>query len=174
MPVDRQRFGRLEAFPIGGRGFPSLTDREIPMLNDLEDVVLVGFPDGQRADRTRLPLALPGRNAEPWAVPLNVNGERSIAAQVFGGSSGSPVFVIRRRPPEHWQAIGKEVLPSSMTLFVGLVVAGREVTRRIAVSDDEVTVDGTVRESLGVAQVIRQELLFETIAAFDGGLALSM
>ena len=57
------------------------------------DVLFVGYPDGYYDEKNNLPLVRTGSLA---SLPdLDFNGERVIAidAQVFPGSSGSPVFI---------------------------------------------------------------------------------
>lgn len=79
--------------------FRSISSLNIPnpeqekQLDAIEEVVFVGYPNGIWDSKNFTPIARKGTTATPFA--LNYGGEKKflIDASVFGGSSGSPVFV---------------------------------------------------------------------------------
>lgn len=81
------------------RGFSPeqmLTEAQAQELDALEDVTFVGYPNGLFDTANFLPIARRGQTATP--LQNNYRGEPAflIDASVFGGSSGSPVFIFDR------------------------------------------------------------------------------
>jgi hypothetical protein len=59
----------------------------------VEDVFFVGYPEGIFDVKNHLPIIRKGITASPYDVDFNGNKKFLIDAQVFPGSSGSPVFI---------------------------------------------------------------------------------
>ncbi len=66
---------------------------EIENLDAIEPVTFIGYPDGIWDKKNLLPIARRGTTASPIEVDFNGAPQFIIDASVFGGSSGSPVFV---------------------------------------------------------------------------------
>lgn len=59
----------------------------------IEDVLFVGYPNGIFDQKNHLPIMRRGITASPYNVDFNGGKKFLIDAQVFPGSSGSPVFI---------------------------------------------------------------------------------
>ncbi len=59
----------------------------------IEDVLFVGYPNGIRDEKNHIPLIRKGMTATPFEIDYNGQKKFLIDAQVFPGSSGSPVFI---------------------------------------------------------------------------------
>lgn len=59
----------------------------------IEDVLFVGYPNGIFDMKNHLPIMRRGITASPYNVDFNGGKKFLIDAQVFPGSSGSPVFI---------------------------------------------------------------------------------
>lgn len=90
-------------------------------LDALEDVVFVGYPNGIYDRANFLPVMRRGTTATPPEVDYNGLPAFLIDAAVFGGSSGSPVFILSKgvtTTREGGVSIGAPTL-----MFVGVVAA---------------------------------------------------
>jgi Trypsin-like peptidase domain len=76
---------------------PSLikADEELKELNAVEDILMVGYPNGLWDSTNNFPLLRRGITASHPAVDFMVDGVATTVADVasFPGSSGSPVFI---------------------------------------------------------------------------------
>lgn len=68
---------------------------QIEEIDAFEEVVFVGYPNGIWDRENLIPIMRKGTTATPYAI--DYEGERKflIDASVFGGSSGSPVFIYK-------------------------------------------------------------------------------
>lgn len=73
-----------------------LTKEQAEDLDALENVTFIGYPDGMWDEINCLPIARRGQTATPIQVDYCGNPSFLIDASVFGGSSGSPVFLFDR------------------------------------------------------------------------------
>jgi hypothetical protein len=69
------------------------SDSEIRDLTPLEDVLIVGYPDGIFDSKNNLPVLRRGITATPAYIDFEGRREFLIDASIFPGSSGSPVFL---------------------------------------------------------------------------------
>lgn len=69
------------------------TAEQILELDSIESVTFVGYPNGVWDKQNRLPIARKGTTATPISVDFENTPRFLIDASVFGGSSGSPVFI---------------------------------------------------------------------------------
>jgi hypothetical protein len=69
-------------------------DEATASLNSIEDVTFVGYPNGVWDSKNYLPIARKGTTASPMEVDFENSPRFLIDASVFGGSSGSPVFIL--------------------------------------------------------------------------------
>lgn len=69
------------------------TDAQMRELDAFEQVVFVGYPNGIWDGKNYLPIMRKGTTATPLYVDYEGESKFLIDASVFGGSSGSPVFV---------------------------------------------------------------------------------
>lgn len=73
----------------------SIPDRDrLDKIDALESVTFVGYPNGIWDKANLLPVARRGATASPLAIDFENTPCFLIDASVFGGSSGSPVFLL--------------------------------------------------------------------------------
>jgi hypothetical protein len=77
---------------------PSLvpTSAELRDLTPLEDVLIVGYPDGIFDSKNNVPVFRRGITATPAYLDFEGRKEFLIDAAIFPGSSGSPVFLFNQ------------------------------------------------------------------------------
>ncbi|WP_083868169.1 trypsin-like peptidase domain-containing protein [Halomonas smyrnensis] len=68
-------------------------ENQIKDLDAYEEVVFVGYPNGIWDKANLLPIMRKGTTATPFSVDYEGEKKFLIDASVFGGSSGSPVFI---------------------------------------------------------------------------------
>jgi len=89
-----------------------LTDAIAEELDSMEQVVVMGYPDGLYDRHNLTPIVRSGSTATP--IRLDYNGEPTflIDAPIFPGSSGSPVYLVDRMGmvPGVFGATGKVIL----------------------------------------------------------------
>lgn len=73
-----------------------LTDEQTPEMDAVEEVWMVGYPDGIHDTVNNLPVVRRGITATPFAVDYEGGPRFLIDASVFPGSSGSPVYLYDR------------------------------------------------------------------------------
>lgn len=65
-------------------------------LDAIESVTFIGYPNGVWDTKNLLPVARRGTTATPFTVDFEGSPRFLIDASVFGGSSGSPVFLLNQ------------------------------------------------------------------------------
>lgn len=95
----------IEMIPAGTESFDAI-----------EDVLFVGYPNGIFDEKNHLPIIRKGITASPFEVDFNGGKKFIIDAQVFPGSSGSPVFI-----KEQNMKNGSLRLGSERYFFVGVI-----------------------------------------------------
>jgi hypothetical protein len=86
-------------------------------LSAIQSIVFVGYPNGMRDEKNLLPIARRGFTASPYVVDFNGLPLFLIDANVFPGSSGSPVMVL----DEGAYASHGGIEAGSRVYFLGLV-----------------------------------------------------
>ena len=74
------------------------TDAELAELTPLEEILVVGYPNGIIDKAHNIPVFRRGITATPAYIDFNNTKEFLIDASIFPGSSGSPVFCLIRGP----------------------------------------------------------------------------
>ncbi len=103
-----------------------ITDDLIPTreveatLDAIEDIKFIGYPNGIWDTINLLPVARKGSTASPISVDFENSPRFIIDASVFGGSSGSPVFILNQGMVT--DKMGTTTVGSRI-LFVGVVAA---------------------------------------------------
>lgn len=77
---------------VAASSIPS--DHQLQELNPTEEVVFVGYPNGIWDSANLLPVMRRGSAASPLQVDFENTPRFLIDASVFGGSSGSPVYIV--------------------------------------------------------------------------------
>lgn len=72
------------------------TEEQTRELDAVEPVTFIGYPNGVWDSKNLLPVARRGTTASPIEVDFEGTPRFLIDASVFGGSSGSPVFILNQ------------------------------------------------------------------------------
>lgn len=70
-----------------------LNEKDIADLSKIEDVTIIGYPDGIWDCYNNLPIVRKGITATPICYNFENTPKFLIDAAIYGGSSGSPVFI---------------------------------------------------------------------------------
>lgn len=89
-------------------------------LDAIESVTFVGYPNGIWDSSNLLPVARRGTTASPLVVDFENTPRFLIDASVFGGSSGSPVFIFNQGM--FTEKTGGTTIGSRL-LFIGVIAA---------------------------------------------------
>ncbi len=110
-----------------------VTESEMDELSSIEDVTVVGYPDGIWDSYNNLPILRRGITAT--SIKFNFENEPKflIDAAIYGGSSGSPVFIFNQGS----YSVGNTLYAGSRLKFVGIVyaVAQHTVTGDLKIVD---------------------------------------
>lgn len=93
-------------------------DDKIKDLDAIESVTFVGYPNGIWDSQNHLPVARRGTTASPIEVDFEGKPCFLIDASVFGGSSGSPVFIFNQGA---WAERNAVIMGSSRLMFIGVI-----------------------------------------------------
>lgn len=96
---------------------PSVSD--IEAMTAMEDVVVVGYPDGIWDEVNNRPVFRKGITATHYAFDYNGKKEFLVDASIFPGSSGSPVFMLNEGIVQ--DKFGRIELAKSRSLLLGVV-----------------------------------------------------
>lgn len=94
------------------------TSQQIAELDALEPVTFIGYPNGIWDSKNLLPVARKGVTASPIEVDFEGTPRFLIDASVFGGSSGSPVFILNHGS---WADKKDGMVIGSRFHFVGVI-----------------------------------------------------
>jgi hypothetical protein len=122
-----------------------VTDAQREELTALESVVFVGYPMGLYDKKNQLPILRVGYTASPIWADFEGEPRFLIDAEVFGGSSGSPVFILNE---------GAYSTPSGIAIGVRFFLIGM-VTSAIN------TTPGSVlpNQHIGIGSVLRADAI---------------
>jgi len=96
------------------------TAEQLKELDALEPVTFIGYPNGIWDSKNLLPVARRGTTATPIEVDFEGTPRFLIDASVFGGSSGSPVFILNHGS---WAPKNGGLTIGSRLYFVGVIAA---------------------------------------------------
>lgn len=143
------------------------TPQQLEQLDAIESVTFIGYPNGIWDKTNLIPVARRGTTATPLAVDFEGTPRFVIDASVFGGSSGSPVFIFNQGM--FTDKKGNTSIASRL-LFVGVVAAvffKTELNQIVAVPVPTVTAPMVSnREMLDLGIVFKSRTVVETIEAF--------
>ena len=88
-------------------------------LNAVEEVLMVGYPNGLWDRKNNLPVARTGITATPPGVDWNGRKEFLIDCAVYPGSSGSPVYLFS--PSGTRLSVGHTVVTTDRVILLGIV-----------------------------------------------------
>lgn len=75
-------------------------EEQIKQMDAIEPITFIGYPNGIWDSTNLLPVARRGTTASPIEVDFEGSPRFLIDASVFGGSSGSPVFILNQGPSQ--------------------------------------------------------------------------
>ena len=119
------------------RGIPNdliPTTAQLNDLNAVEEITMVGYPNGLWDSRNNLPIVRRGITATPAFRDYHGKDEFVIDAACFPGSSGSPVFILNQGLV--YDKRGNTQLGMSRLMFIGILYAGPQfsATGRIVIA----------------------------------------
>lgn len=146
---------------------------DIPTLDELkndfsriEDITVVGYPDGIWDPINNIPIVRKGITATPLQVDFENTPRFLIDAAIYGGSSGSPVYIFNQGS---YSVPGKGLFAGSRLKLIGVVyaVAQHTVTGDVEFIDVPAAktpvAKTTIPNNLGVAIHARKILDFESL-----------
>lgn len=102
--------------------FPS--QETIDGMSSLEDIIMVGYPTGLADQVNNFPIVRRGITSTPYAANYQGRSESLADIPVFGGSSGSPIFIVN----EGSYATADGIAFGHRFIFVGVLYAGHTET----------------------------------------------
>lgn len=149
---------------IDSRIIPNTSQSE--NLEPVEDILLVGYPNGLWDERNNMPLVRKGITAS--APYLNYNGKKEfvIDAACFPGSSGSPVFLYNNG--SYRDKVNHSIVLGSRLYFLGILYGGpsslirsKLATKGTSSVDKTIEMTATIPNNLGY--VIKAEVMNDFI-----------
>lgn len=122
-----------DIFYIDSSSFPT-TDFVKEFISPIEDIILIGYPDGRYDDNTHIPIIYKGITSTPYSH--DYKGKKIFMAQLpgIGGESGSPVFLYSK----NYYSDNEDRIYGSggQFIFLGLLWAGWTSNSRKSIIDD--------------------------------------
>lgn len=98
------------------------TQEQLDALTTLEDVVMVGYPNGLSDEINNFPLFRRGSTASHPAVDFNGKPEAMVDMACFPGSSGSPILLLNENG--YRSKTGDYYMGSSRVFLLGVLARG--------------------------------------------------
>ncbi|MFF9199986.1 trypsin-like peptidase domain-containing protein [Streptomyces sp. NPDC014779] len=147
----------IQAIPL------SLLTTEMPSLfvDAMEEITFVGYPHGYRDPRHLTPIARRGITATPIELDYGGKPVFLIDGSVFGGSSGSPVFLFNQGT---YQSGPKETTVGTRIALVGIVAQTMVRNAQLPVVEDvAATPHVKVAQELNLGVAFNARAIKETI-----------
>lgn len=150
---------------------PTLSELEV-QFSKIEDIIVVGYPDGIWDSYNNIPIVRKGITATPLQINFENAPKFLIDAAIYGGSSGSPVFVFNQGS---YSTADGNLYVGNRIKFVGIVyaVAQHTVTGELKIQNipsvKKPITQTLIPNNLGV--VIKAEKMydFESILKYKFG-----
>lgn len=153
--------------------YTTLTKKEIirddymfENISNIEDITVVGYPDGIWDDVNNLPIVRQGITATSLKYDFSGKAEFLIDSAIFGGSSGSPVFIFNQGS----YSIKNNLYAGGRLMLVGIVYAvalhtvnGKVKIVQAPTSQKQIVSETNIPNNLGVVIKARKILDFESI-----------
>lgn len=143
------------------------TKEQLKELDALETVTFLGYPQGVWDRKNLLPVARRGTTASPIDVDFERTPRFIIDASVFGGSSGSPVFILNQGS---WATKQGGLVSGSRFFFVGVIAAVYQQTHMNEIVSvpipTQVQPMAVQRENLNLGIVFKAHTVTDTVEAF--------
>lgn len=145
------------------------SEDQLKELDALESITFIGYPNGLWDAKNFLPIARRGMTASPINVDFGGEPKFLIDASVFGGSSGSPVFIFDKGM--HTKK-DEEVYLKTRILFIGVIAQVFQRTNfdgavavPIPTQNNSISVPLQL-EKIDIGIVFKARTVIETIEAF--------
>lgn len=96
-----------------------ITEEEVKGLDAVEDIIMIGYPNGLWDEEHNIPLIRKGITSTPVYLDFNGKPEFMIDAACFQGSSGSPVLICDQG--QHRDKFGSIVLGGTRLKLLGVL-----------------------------------------------------
>ena len=123
-----------------------LTEETAKELSKMEDVTIVGYPDGIWDSYNNLPILRRGITATPICYDFENTPKFLIDAAIYGGSSGSPVFIFNQGS----YSINNALYAGSRMKLVGIVYA---VAQHMITGEMKIIDIPTVNKPISIMQI---------------------
>lgn len=97
-------------------------DKKLEELSAIEDVVMVGYPNGLWDQKNNLPLFRKGITSSHPATDFNDKNIGAVDMACFPGSSGSPIFILNENG--YTDKNGNSYLGGQRLIFLGILSKG--------------------------------------------------
>jgi hypothetical protein len=94
-------------------------------LSAIEDIVMVGYPNGLWDIKNNLPLFRKGITSSHPAIDFNDKNNGAVDIACFPGSSGSPIFILNENG--YADKNGNTIFGSSRLIFLGILFKGPQL-----------------------------------------------
>jgi len=101
------------------------SDNSLKNLNSVEEITMVGYPNGIWDSINNIPIVRRGITATPIYLDYAGKKEFVIDAACFPGSSGSPVFILNEGS---FSDKNSGLIAGNRLIFVGILYAGPQMT----------------------------------------------
>ena len=141
--------------------FDMLSDFQDSELSVAESIYFIGYPDGRFDQQNNLPLVRTGIIASDPKKDFNGQPQFIIDAQVFPGSSGSPVYINLTYED---MKNGNYVIGKPKIKILGIISATMVKNNRlIPIQTDTSQINFGVQEEIGLGIVFKSTAIKETI-----------
>lgn len=103
-------------------------DKKLEELSALEDIVMIGYPNGLWDQKNNLPLFRKGVTASHPAIDFNNKNVGAVDMACFPGSSGSPIFIFNENG--YSDKKGTTFLGSKRLIFLGILFSGPQLNSK--------------------------------------------
>ncbi len=133
---------------VNGTLIPKKSDYED--IDAMEDIFFIGYPDGLYDKKNNTPIIRKGSTATHPNLDFDGEPKYLIDATVFGGSSGSPVFIVDNNI--HWGKVTRKPQDSRI-LFVGIVAKNKRLPQIVQLESVENETDAKSVENENTSEV---------------------
>ena len=163
---DQEVFDSLFFRAVSDEFIPSFS--ELQNLDYLEDIIFVGYPDGLSDEINNIPLLRKGITSTPIHIDYENKPLFLIDGSVFGGSSGSPVFLYHPGP---YRDINNNLINGNKFYFLGVLTAVFQKSEGGSVIRVESSIindlQAVITQYLDIGVVFKARTIRETIANID-------
>jgi hypothetical protein len=137
------------------------TAQAITEFDAIEELTFVGYPNGLADPVNHIPIARQAITATPLAIPFGGDPAFLLDGAVFGGSSGSPVFVLNR---DTWRSTDGTLNLGSRLFLVGVIALTWDRQNDVPVQVSSPAIPFVrISQSLNLGVAFSSQAIVETI-----------